>query len=300
VSSFDFAERVSIRMGDIKSAIRVRRTRSERDLFAVTEPRWRFTSVAFSPDARMLTATGKGKPTLGLWEVLTGKQIQGYGDETNEAFWSAFSPDGSRLGSGMLDGTVRFWDQAPHDWKAPPHADASDLEAWWKDLQGNIVPAYRAIWSLAALPRAAVPFLKSKLPAVPPDAQRLTQIIADLDGKDINTREAAFTELARLGALIGPALRKSAKAPHSQEVQDRLAKLLYGLGEDLPEGETVPGLVQTPEALALMRSIWVLEKIGTPDARSILQGLTKGDPNARAVRESAAALRRLEHTQPAQ
>jgi hypothetical protein len=118
-------------------------------------------------------------------------------------------------------------------------------------------------------------------------------LIANLDADDLSARESATSELARLGVLAAPAFRKALKAVSSPEIQDRLGKLLHALGEDLPDGEAVPGLVQAPETLALMRGIWVLEKIGTPEARSLLQGLAKGDPNARAVRDATAALRRL-------
>jgi len=38
------------------------------------------------------------------------------------------------------------------------------------------------------------------------------------------------------------------------------------------------------------RAIWVLERIGTPEARAVLEDLAKGAPEARQTQEAKAAL----------
>jgi hypothetical protein len=42
-----------------------------------------------------------------------------------------------------------------------------------------------------------------------------------------------------------------------------------------------------------MRAVEVLEHIGTPDAREVLEKLTRGDPSARLTQEAKASLERL-------
>jgi WD40 repeat protein len=276
---------------------------SGRELFAHSEPaRARFSSVALSPDGRIIAVACDGQPTLRLWEIYSAEELQGYGDSGNEACWAAFSPDGEILGSGMQDGTILFWDLSPFDWHAPM-ADAvrpQQLHGWWADLHGkNAAQAYKAVWSLATIPKLSIPFLKTKFaPNVPFDAT-LSRLIAQLDADDNRTREAASTALLRRGAAIAPILRTALARAQSEETKGRLTQLLRSMGATPEPAPDADGPVQNADLRASLRSIWVLEKIGTPDARSILQGLTKGDPNARAVREAAAALRRLERKQPA-
>jgi WD40 repeat protein len=82
-------------------------------------------SLGFSPDGKQLAvAVGRGDPKLGVLvammqpEVLildaeSGREVsRPLKGHTGTVFCLSFSPDGKRLATGGLDGTVKIWDVA--------------------------------------------------------------------------------------------------------------------------------------------------------------------------------------------
>jgi len=69
----------------------------------------RVTSVAFSPDGRLL-ASGSYDKTIKLWEVATGREVRTLKGHTWGVNSVAFSLDGKLLASGSADGTIKLWD----------------------------------------------------------------------------------------------------------------------------------------------------------------------------------------------
>jgi hypothetical protein len=117
-------------------------------------------------------------------------------------------------------------------------------------------------------------------PAVPAD--KIRQWITDLDSDDFKCRQAASAELAALDDQAHPALQAALKSNPSTELRNRIEALLSD-----------PGKVRLAETLRHLRVIEVLEHIGNPEARQILDTLSKGAPDARQTREAKAALGRL-------
>ena len=97
-------------------------------------------------------------------------------------------------------------------------------------------------------------------------------------------REKAQEELQNLGDLAEPALRRTLDNKPTLEVRRRVQALL----------ERLRGPVKGPELLQALRAVAVLEDIGTPKARRLLQELANGAPEARLTREARASLRRLQ------
>jgi RNA polymerase sigma factor (sigma-70 family) len=242
-------------------------------------------SVAFSPDGRTL-AVGSWR-SVRLWEVATGKERRRLAGHEGDVSALAFAPDGRTLASGASDTTALVWDltgRLDGGKLRPADLSPGDLELAWTDLRGDdAARAYPALWLLASAPKQALPLLRGALPrATPAAAEQMGKLIAALDDDDFDKREKATDDLAKLGEQAEPLVKKALAGKPSVEMRRRL--------EYLTERMRASG--DSGERLQQARALEVLEAMGTPEARALLQELSRGVPEAWLTREAKAALAR--------
>ncbi len=241
----------------------------------------------FSPDGRYLaTAGGIDKPIC-LWDMRTGELIHRFAGHESSPESLAFSANGRVLASGSFDTTILLWDVAAITEKRRlPVAklSAKAIEAHWDTLAGtDTAAAYRSIWALAASPSETVAFLRQRLGRVEPVKENVVaKLVLGLDSPDFAIREHASEELSKLGSLAEPALREALNGQPSLETRRRVQQLLEQLASP-------PSSAQ----LQTVRAVEVLEHIGTPGARDVLEALAGGAAEARSTKEAKASLRRL-------
>jgi WD40 repeat protein len=244
--------------------------------------------MAYSPDGKLLALGSEDEVgTISLREVATGKEVRRLAGHLGGVSCLAFSANGRRLASGGHDTTILTWDVADVN-RDPPVAKSSpkELETLWADLADrDAARAYRAMQALAAAPKQAVPFLGRQLRPVPkPDPKRLARLIADLDDDQFEVREKATRELEGLGSSAGPALRKALEGQPSAEVRQRAERLLQRLEQ----------FRLAPEELRGGRAVEVLERVGTTEARNVLEELTRqGSGTSPTALDAKSALDRL-------
>jgi WD40 repeat protein len=238
-------------------------------------------SVAWSPDGRVLV-TGGEDGEIRLWEVMTGQERARLAGHEGPVSALAFTADGTRLISGGSDTTALVWDLTALGRPARPPA-ADELPGLWADLIGDDGSrTFRAIAALAASSDRALSLMKEKVrPVAAPEPGRLARLVADLDDNDFTVRERATRELEGLGELAAPALEAALKKNPSAEFRRRAEPLLDGLTE--------PSVAQRPG----IRAVEVLERIGTREARQVLEKLAEGAPGVRLTQEAKASLERL-------
>jgi WD40 repeat protein len=244
-------------------------------------------TFAFSPDGKLLVAGTQGG-AIQFWDAATGTALADFAGHRGPVTATAFSANGNLLTTAGMDTTVLAWDvpflvtalQA-----APPRLTRAQLESCWKDLAGaDAAKAFDAIGTLASDPGPAVALLRARLrPVSRPDQAKIERLIAALNDDRFEVRKRAAEDLARLGELAEPALRKARAGRPSLEVRRRIDDLL----------SQIEGPVADADQLRVLRSIEALERIGTADARQLLETLAAGAPESRLTRDARRALERL-------
>jgi sugar lactone lactonase YvrE len=259
---------------------------SERDDF--------YMRLALSPDGKTLATSG------GLWDTDTGQLRARLPEHPGGVMALAFSSDGRFLASGGRDTTVLLRDVG--------HAR---LEKLWAELAAADAESAQAVKKLAANPEQAVPFLGERLRRAETIEVRARSLIADLDSDEFPVREKVSRELEKLGPDAAFALREALRGEISTEVRRRIQAVLDGMkrpgevvksqrtrvgrgGRAAPEGMKRPGEGSANgDSRGVRLALAVLEEIGTPAARQILEELAKGPEFSSVAREARTALERL-------
>jgi RNA polymerase sigma factor (sigma-70 family) len=252
---------------------------------------------AYSADGRLFAVAGSAG--IRLWETATWQQVGSIPDPNRGArpldracaSSLAFSPDGRTLATGHADGTILLWDAMLRGGVRGDPLTAAQRETLWADLAGKDgAAAYAAIGRLADDPDPSISFLKERLqPAslVPPKEFR--SLLDDLDSDRFAVREAAERKLRELGGealwreRVISALRAALQDKPSLEKRRRVEGLLAVL-------ESRP---LSAEGLRAVRAVQTLERIGSAEARKLLEELSQGAASARLTRDAQEALARL-------
>ncbi len=245
-------------------------------------------ALVFSPDGKTLASSLSGP--IVLWEVATRQEVCRF--PNTQAISLAFSPTGRLLASSSIDISVLLWDLTGHRHNGKEQdakLSREELQGLWDDLSGeDVAKARRALWTLIAANEETVALLRTRLhPAVnPASAEAIARLIADLDNSQFTIRSKAKARLVQLAELAEPALSEAKKNQPSLEQRQRIDELLKIIVDQRsrPSGDR----------LRTLRAIEILEQIGTPASRHLLQTLSRGAAGALTTREAQAALTRLE------
>jgi hypothetical protein len=239
-------------------------------------------TVAFAPHGQWMAFTYQ-EGQIVLLETITGKEIHTLRGHQGYVSSLAFSPDNRRMLSGGRDTTAIMWEVIPDN--PPLPTSWKDADALWLQLGGPSNQAYKVAWALMAHPQRAVEVLSKRLE---PDSgatdKEIRELIKNLSAPKFAQRDQAITRLKQIGTRSFPALEQALKSAPDLETSRRIRELLRTVETAL-----------TPETLRDLRSLQILEMIGTPEARALLTQIAGGDAGAAKTRLARAALDRGKH-----
>jgi RNA polymerase sigma factor (sigma-70 family) len=242
--------------------------------------------LTFTPDGRTLLAAGDASPIIHVYSIRTGKelaQLKGHGGPV-----TALAVREKVLVSTSTDTTALVWNLAGlnHEQPAVVELDEARTEALWHDLgSADARKAYQAIRTLSAAARQALPLLRQRIrPLDPPDGDKLTRLIADLDSPQFAVRQRASAELARIGDLAAVALQKAHDDRPTLEMRRQIDRLL----DRLVTTQELPA-----DLLRALRALEVLEQLNTLEARETVAGIARGAAGARLTRKAQETLNRM-------
>jgi hypothetical protein len=224
-------------------------------------------------------------------------QTQDLGKENahQRGSWSAKGDEGAAEGGRLFATTMAvltletYYRQLPMMQREPPEplGEAELIDAWQALSHQDRGQVQAALWSLVVASDRSLPFLRERLRPVARvdrgDPKELERLIGDLDSDDFDVREKASADLAAFGDLAEPALRKALEGKPSLEKLRRVEGLLE----------------RAAERKRAVRSLEVLEEVGSSEARALLERLVReGRVDAPLTREAKAALQRLARESP--
>ncbi len=296
------AEERLLAVGGYDGTIHIWDLRSPKPLWLLKGHTGRVLRVAFSPDGRFVAASGFDG-TVRIWDVSRSSpaeppetlseivQVRGH---VQYATALAFSPDGRWMATGgnISDRSIVLWDF----WKLAlgdpePLAAPSDerLGALWNELGSDTMGGgpLAAVGTLATAPADAVRLIRRQLDPYVAEAQRdrIVELIGQLDDGRYAVREAATEALIRLRRQADGLLRSALAETQSPEVRFRLRRILS-------RGNAAPS-ISVAEVRRYRRAVLLLERLGSPDARKLLEQLAEVFPSPAVSRDARQALARL-------
>jgi hypothetical protein len=243
------------------------------------------TAVAFSDDGRMLV-TGSADGGVRLWELASGELRYRFAGHAKDVLDVACSPDGKFVASSGGDAPIFVWDVEGRYGKPPATNSLTSGRAaglWTMLDDDSAAGAFVAMQTLLAHPGPAVALLRERLrPAPLVDGKVAGQLLRDLDADAFAVREKAAADLEALGENAEPLLRKALQEKPSAEVKRRIDRIL-----ESPD-------FAASRRLRTVRAVEVLERIGSADARKLLENLAAGADAALMTEEARAAVERLQ------
>jgi RNA polymerase sigma factor (sigma-70 family) len=238
--------------------------------------------------APLLLATAHANGKVIFWDLRTRKPLHEIQAHEHYAYSVVFSPDRKTIASGSENGSVRVGPVPHTPATAREELKPGVMEQLVKDLAEKTPVAFQALCRLSA-GQGTVPWLKARLQPVKPDPEkrkqwdrRLTALLTDLNDDDFQKRETAAEDLKKLGPDAIPALRGVLAGKPSVDLRRRARGILDDLLAWNPDAET----------RQVIRTVQVLEMIHSPEARQLVENLSRGAEEALLTREARATLER--------
>jgi WD40 repeat protein len=243
-------------------------------------------SIAVSPDGMTLAVFGAGQ-VVAWYELQTNREICQFAKHDREVNCVAFSPKGRYMASGSNDATVLVWDllEAIRDPKnANRVLDKERGEELWRALaDSDPAKAYPALAELAIVPGEAISLVRQRLGPSTGLGKSIAQLLADLDDDAFAVRETAARELVRRGSMALDPVKKALEQPPSAEARKHLEDVVSALRQGaLDAGD-----------LRQLRVVQLLERLGSKEAKELLERLADGPAEATVTRAAKASLARL-------
>jgi WD40 repeat protein len=238
--------------------------------------------LAFSRDGRTLASGNDQSGVVHLWEITSGLLYRQFPGHMGGVCDLSFSADGSMLISGNDDTTALVWDLTDkRTGQKPRLLNPVELQERWTELSDtDAARAQRAIRKLLAVPDQAMALIGERVrPTAAPSAERVAELIKALDSDQFPIRDKAMRELEAMGDVIAPTLQAALDRNPTLELKQRLEALLVRFSSS--------------QRIYTVRIIQLLEQLGTPQAREMLERLSRGEREAQMTREAGAALMRL-------
>ena len=244
--------------------------------------------ATLSPDGRFLATRGPGPGArqdsenwpYQLWELASGQEVERLDAHGDFDLRRPFSPDGRFLATAGRNREknhnpiVRVWDLAKGQEARRFEGHRGPITALAFTPDGRSVisagaDATALVWDLSDLTdrRAADPPLM---------AEERQARWTELAGNDARTAYRATWALSTASAVAF--------------LQEHLRPATFPTRDQAPaaSGPTAP-----PEVLRTLRAMTALERVGTPEARSVLEQIARGNPGAIETHDAQSALARL-------